>query len=108
MTSIEKEELPSLAVIDAIDKWVHKQTRFHLVDTDGYREMLTDVAAAIEQQRSREIAETKMTLLTSLKAEADRPFGNVKQMIYTGLDTALQHQPKQQPPLDMKKGNNHV
>jgi hypothetical protein len=43
------KQLPPLQVIDAMDKWMHQQTRFHLSDTDGYQEMLAEVATAIDQ-----------------------------------------------------------
>lgn len=46
----EERKLPPLAIIDAIDKWVHSQTRFHIADTDGYEVMLTEVAQATKQR----------------------------------------------------------
>lgn len=46
-------KLPPLSVIDAIDKWVHAQTRFHLPDTDEYKEMLDAIATAIESAEKR-------------------------------------------------------
>lgn len=57
----QEKKLPSLPIIDIIDKWVHAQTRFHLADTDGYKEMLDGVARAAKQDT--------MNVLVQLRAD---------------------------------------
>lgn len=49
----QETRIPPLKVIEIIDSWIHKQTRFHLPDMDGYREMLDAVAKSIEQPKPK-------------------------------------------------------
>lgn len=60
------KERPPLAVIDAIDKWVHQQTRFHLPDTDGYEEMLSSIAKVMKRLANEQERKGRIDELTEI------------------------------------------
>lgn len=81
-----------LALLDIIDGWYHKNTRYHLVDVDPnvmdnlIVPFASQVAAAQEQAVRNAQLQTALHVLSILKATAEQPFSNVKQQVYTMHD----------------------